>query len=146
MRKVFLGMFLGLSALAFSAAPSGDSLVKDHMNVGVVATIKEGDSLKQAADMMFGKDYTALAVVDGQGKIIGQLSEGDLARYMVEHASWESVAVKESHLMRAPSVVQATDKMSKVNLDKSTFVVDDSGRLKGTVTPSDVFNSAARAK
>lgn len=146
MRKIFLGMFLSLSALVFAAAPSTSSLVKDHMNAGGVASVKEEDSLKKAAELMFTKDYTALAVVDGQGKIIGQLSEGDLAKYMVEHKDWEDVPVQQSRLMQAPNTVLPTDKMSNVNLAKPTFVADENGRLQGTVTPSDVFNSAAREK
>jgi acetoin utilization protein AcuB len=59
-------------------------LVKDTMTRGPVV-IQEGSDISEAADAFVGRRFGALPVVDGEGRMVGMLSQLDVIQAYREH-------------------------------------------------------------
>ena len=122
-------------------------LVRDIMSSPIVTATQE-ESVKSVAIRMKKKGIGAIVVVDGSKKPIGIVTEGDIVRRLVTGLSSESVSVKVKEVMSKPLLViyegkrleEATRAMSSKKI-KKLGVVDDSKRLIGIVTASDIMRN-----
>lgn len=61
----------------------GEIMTKD------VVTIQADDSVEEAARLMLEQKISGLPVVDGEGNLVGMITESDIFRIVVHHG-WES--------------------------------------------------------
>lgn len=124
-----------------------------------VTTLTAGTGLREAAALMRSTGLSSLPVVDGEGRVAGVLSEGDLlvkverpapagsSRSFSERrrrARWCGTLVGD--LMSRPAVIARPDTpapaAARTMLDyglERLPVVDDAGRLVGTVSRRDLL-------
>jgi len=134
--------------------------------------IAPGASLHQAAEVFAESDASVLMVADGDGRLVGVLSEGDLIRAMlpdleairgaggslldalrvfVEHGAQLAERPITPYLITQPITVAPGDHVAMVatilmqRMIHRLPVVDD-GILVGTVSRSDVCRAVLRAK
>jgi CBS domain-containing protein len=127
-------------------------LVSDWMTKDVI-TIAPETSLKEAHDIMNQKHIRRLPVVT-QGKVVGIVTLGDIRGAEPSKASslsvWEMndllAKLKVSEIMtRNPATIQQSASIgdaAKIMLEKkfsSLPVVDETERLVGIITESDIF-------
>ena len=129
-------------------------LVRDIMTTDVV-TVGPGTGLREAAHLLVGHRFTALPVVDGDGELVGVLTESDLAplrrhdarspKLAAEMAATVPVRVGEVATPNPVTVRPWTDAADAVDLMRSSrhrsLPVVDGGRLAGIVTRSDVLRA-----
>lgn len=122
-------------------------LVKDIMSSPIVTATQE-ESVKNIAIRMKRKQIGAMVVVDKNKKPMGIVTEGDIVRRLVTGLSGKSVSVKVKDVMSKPLLViyegkrleEAARAMSSKKI-KKLGVVDDSKRLIGIVTTSDIMRN-----
>jgi len=142
--------------------------VRDVMTKDVVS-IRPFATLKEAAELLVQHRISGLPVVDGDGRVVGVLSEGDilfrereapepkglLARLLeVEplDVKWKLEAHTAGAAMTAPPVTisprKAVSEAASVMIDAGVNrlpVVDDEGRLLGIVTRADLVRAFIRS-
>ena len=138
--------------------------VRDVMN-REPASVPEGTSMADAAELLIRTHANDLAVVDAAGAFVGILAEGDLLRHALPKfeqvvASADSVAEAyemflasgqsladqpiDRAIIRNPILIRPDDELLKaaaVMISKNIrtlCVVDDEGRLAGTVSRANV--------
>jgi CBS domain-containing protein len=125
-------------------------------------TAHPATTVKEALRLLDSHDITSMPVVDGDGRIVGILSEADLLRESVPHDSrTHLIPAPEEHtdpattlaevMSRHPVVVKgssdladAVDLLTSTNV-KSLPVVDDLQRPIGMISRRDVVHRLARA-
>jgi CBS domain-containing protein len=125
-----------------------DLQVADLMSIEPI-TITEDAPLAQAEQLMQQRSVTGLPVVDGQGRLVGVLSQTDLVRAHVveEHWNrWPGLAVR--HLMTSPPLtVSATARISEAAalMEKHhvhrLVVVDPDLRPTGVISTLDLVRA-----
>lgn len=134
------------------------STVSDVMTRTVVA-LARGAAFKDIAGTMRQWGISALPVLDGEGRVIGVVSEADLLRKEelrdsdprpagpVPVPDEKAEAVTAEELMTTPAVtVRADDTVARAarimarHKVKRLPVVDDTGALQGIVSRSDLLN------
>jgi len=133
------------------------TLVKDCMSTNVV-TIGLDESLPEAQRLMLDNDIRRLAVVEGDNKLIGILSMTDVYEAGPSDATslsiWEVNYLLAKTLVREiftpdPKTVKPDNTMSdaaRLMLDNkfgALPVVDDTNKVIGIVTQSDIFKMVA---
>jgi CBS domain-containing protein len=133
-------------------------LVREVMSRAVV-TVGPDTPIGAAAALLTGRGFTALPVVDGDGEVVGIVTEADLLRDRVRHDARSLVA---EELAAAPlarvgdvmttqvlTVAPATDvadlvqRMQALGI-RAVPVVRPSGRLVGIVSRRDVLSTFSR--
>lgn len=138
-----------------------------HQKVGnvmntEVATVREGTPFKDVVRALARRDVSAVPVVDGDGRVLGVVSEADLLvkqgtqeiEFTRSLASWwrgrrtmrRAAATTAGQLMTRPAITVAEDAtvagaarlMTRHNV-KRLPVVDADGRLVGIVSRKDVL-------
>lgn len=133
-----------------------------------VSTVDPDSPITRVVEMLLDKDFTAMPVVDGQGKLVGMISDNDLLtrggmRITISlkratdpefvrglHESLEDPRHKVSEVMTTdvvtvgPAMVlgRAARLMVEKHL-KRLPVVDDSGKLLGILSRLDILNTIA---
>jgi signal-transduction protein with cAMP-binding, CBS, and nucleotidyltransferase domain len=101
-----------------------------------------GVSLKEAARLLLARGVSGLPIVDGEGRVLGVLSESDLVASPRAHVVGEAMSAPaltiESHRPAA-----AAAKLIHERRVNRLPVVDD-GRLVGIVTRADLVRAFAR--
>jgi CBS domain-containing protein len=136
-------------------------LVQDVMTKRPV-TVTRDWRVKQAVMLLAERQMSSLPVVDGRGRVCGIVSEADLIRNafaqdsrLHERPTNDPRGVTPllvSEVMTSPAVTvrerndlaDVVELMTRRNL-KSLPVVDDEGRVVGTVSRSDVIRVRARS-
>lgn len=127
--------------------------VRDLMTASPI-TVRPGEPLRAAADLLAAHGVTALPVVDERGRVVGVLSEadllgpgsgsgpgpGDLAGTVGEAMS--SVVV----LVHPETDVAALRRVLVDRLVKSLPVVDAADQVVGVVSRSDVVRAMVRGR
>jgi CBS domain-containing protein len=133
-----------------------------------VATVHPDSPVTQVVELLLDKDFTAVPVVDDQGKVVGMVSDNDLLTrggmnvtislkkatdldYVRElHESLENPDRKVSEVMTREVVTTAPDtilgRAARVMVDKHLKrlpVVDGDGKLVGILGRLDVLNTIA---
>jgi CBS domain-containing protein len=142
--------------------------IKEIMSSEVV-TVSTATSLKQVAELLAERRISGLPVVDGEGAVVGVVSEADilfkergpstrrgifawlLDRYGVD-GQLKLEARTAGEAMTSPAIVTRPDSMvaeaAHVMLDRRVNrlpVVDARGRLAGIVTRADLVRAFARS-
>ena len=118
-----------------------------------VAHIMESDNLRQVLETMEQYGFTALPMLNMQGKYIGTITEGDLLWYLKEQGfpaveELEDVSITVVHRHRDNKAVNVHEKMEglieKVTNQNFVPVVDDDKIFIGLVTRKDVLLHMAK--
>ena len=118
-----------------------------------VAHIMESDNLRQVLETMEQYGFTALPMLNMQGKYIGTITEGDLLWYLMEQGfpaveELEDVSITVVHRHRDNKAVNVHEKMEglieKVTNQNFVPVVDDDKIFIGIVTRKDVLLHMAK--
>ena len=134
-------------------------LVKDVMTSPAI-TVPAGTTVKEGLRLLDEHRVTSLPVTDGQGHVLGIVSEADLLRDAVRRDARTHIILEESvdeHPSRVEDVMSIltmtvtgdTDLSDAVELMTSTAVkslpVVDRGRVVGVISRSDVVHLLARS-
>ena len=118
-----------------------------------VAHIMESDNLRQVLETMEQYGFTALPMLNMQGKYIGTITEGDLLWYLKEQGfptieELEDVSITVVPRLRDNKAVNVHEKMEglieKVTNQNFVPVVDDDKIFIGLVTRKDVLLHMAK--
>ncbi len=118
-----------------------------------VAYVDESDSVRQVLEKMQHHGYTAIPVLNKQGKYIGSINEGDLLWYLKEQdfpdlETLESTSMGEIRRHRDNKPVYVHENMeglfAKVINQNFVPVVDDDKIFIGIVTRRDVMMNMAK--
>ena len=123
--------------------------VQDVMTIEVVVT-HPTTPIKQVADLLAGHGLSALPVTDGQGRVLGVVSKGDLLRGP-QRPVGGPVGTTAGEAMTSPAVTvsphatltEAARRMQARGV-KRLPVVADSGRLIGIVSRADLLRPLVR--
>jgi CBS domain-containing protein len=129
---------------------TSDRLVHELMSRDPI-TILDHASLEDAADLLFGYDIGALAVVDDDGRLVGVISQTDLVQLRGRGAiqrDWHRLCV--ATVMTSPAVVIGADdeiaEAARRMTDRAVhrlFVVDADGAPIGVISTSDIVSDIA---
>lgn len=117
-----------------------------------VAYLKDNFTVRQALEKMRKHGYTAIPVLDEEGKYIGTVSEGDFLWHIVESKNTiEETSMKAMELILLSEIL-TEDKNPPVNITTSVEalltkatrqnfvpVIDDNGIFIGIVTRQDII-------
>lgn len=117
-----------------------DNIVSDLMITDVI-TIKEEDSVKKAATLMFDKNITHLPVVTDENKLIGIVTSWDLSKSIATNTdSLRDIMTTTVKFCHSSDTIEDISKMMR-KFDISCLpVVDDDFVVEGMVT-SDQLNN-----
>ncbi len=124
-----------------------------------VKYVKEENTIEDALEKMHKYGYTAIPVLDGKGRYVGTISEGDFLWYIVSRlkesdkdsfTSEEGLCVKDLMKERKNSPINITTSMEEllVQATQQNFVpvVDDDGIFVGIVTRHDIIKYYAERR
>lgn len=140
----------GFTAHDFKEIHPGGSLgasmkfIADVMHTGEAMPLaSKGTVMSEALLTMTEKSLGCLGIVDGDGKLIGMITDGDLRRHMgpdLVHAKAEAIMTKNPNTLRPDALASAA--LEQINALKRTqmFVVDD-GRPVGIIHVHDLLRA-----
>lgn len=114
-----------------------------------IAFVPINSTLRQALEKMEYHRYTAVPIIDDDGRYVGTLTEGDLLWHMKKLDVFSVRDLEEIPLTDVPrrfqhqavSVRERVEALLKLALDQSFVpVVDDEGRFIGIVTRKAVIS------
>jgi len=144
----------GFRAEDFARSHPGGSLgrkllthVSDVMRTGhAVPAVRPNASFSELMREMSAKGLGATAVVDGEGRVIGIFTDGDLRRLVEKGADMRQLTAGDvmhrgPHTMRPDALAaEAADLMERKRIT-SVLVVDGDGRLCGAVNSNDLMRA-----
>lgn len=110
-------------------------------------------TMRQVIEKMEHHRYTAIPLIDNEGKYVGAITEGDLLWKLKNTRgltidNTEKVSIKDVHRhMQSDTVSIESDIEDLINLSKSQNfvpVVDDEGIFIGIIKRSDIINYCAK--
>jgi len=110
-------------------------------------------TMRQVLERMEYHRYTAIPLIDNEGKYVGAITEGDLLWKLKNTRgltidNTEKVSIKDVHRhMQSDTVSIESDIEDLINLSKSQNfvpVVDDEGIFIGIIKRSDIINYCAK--
>lgn len=121
--------------------------VRDYMTSHLV-TFRADTDLFTAINRLLEHRISGAPVVDGQGRLIGLLSEGDCLRATLSGAYYESIGGTVSDYMSRDiecispeaSVIEVAERFLQGKLGRMPVIAD--GRLIGQISRSDVLRAA----
>ncbi len=122
--------------------------VRDVMSAGDLPVLRSGDTMRQAIVLLAEKRGIAIQL-DGDDRLMGIMTAGDLTRMMEREADILSVAT-DRVLTRAPKTARADELASAVAFRMEEHgimampVVDDADRLVGVVHLHDLMRARVR--
>ena len=114
-----------------------------------VEYINRDSTVRQALEKMLYHKYTALPIIDGEGRYVGTLSKDDLFRYLLASGDFDRFALEEISVMELvdesyskPLYQNATlaDLIEQVKEHNFVPVVDDRHCFIGLILRRDVLN------
>ncbi len=116
-----------------------------------VCSCSPDDSLQRAAQLMWEADCGALPVVDGENRVVGMITDRDIAMaaYTRGRALWEipvhGAMAKHVHGVREDDSIDVIEAlMSRVRV-RRVPVLDGDGRLKGILSMNDLARHTQRS-
>jgi CBS domain-containing protein len=141
------GLTHALGELVAPRAVATPTRVRDVMTRNV-ATCQASDSLNRAAQLMWETDCGAVPVVDGQGKLVGIVTDRDvcMAAYtrglpLAQLSVTAAMSRNVRHCKAEDSLRLAMDEMTKHQIRRIPVLADD-GSLVGIVALADVARLA----
>lgn len=121
--------------------------VENIMHAGVEnAVTPEGSTLRSAIVEMSGKGLSMVTIVDGDGRLKGIITDGDLRRMLergtdVYHEVVDNVMTKSPrYIDRRDMAVNALQKMSDLRITGMP-VVDENGIVVGSILMQDIYKA-----
>lgn len=110
--------------------------------------IRPDATLRDALKAIDASGAGIALVVDGEGRLIGALSDGDLRRALIRGANLEDAAASAANLTPV-SIGDSQDRAAVLAMLRSTSVrqlpvVDPTGRVAGLITASDFLDIPVR--
>ena len=115
-----------------------------------VQYVFDHNTLRQGLERMKAHGYTALPVIDSDGKYVGTVSEGDFLYYILDQRN-NSLKAKEKHLVRDilregfnPAVridVTMDELLERAMRQNFVPVTDDFDTFIGIVTRQDIIRN-----
>lgn len=116
--------------------------VKAHMSGDPVAVSTETGAA-EAWRLMVERRIRHLAVIDGEGKVVGVLSRGDLLHVALRGKQVRDLMTPEPETVRAETpLAEAADRMADRRVG-CLPVVDERGRLAGLFSETDALRALA---
>lgn len=140
----------GFTSTDFSVFHPGGKLgaqllrVEQIMGTGAAIPIVEDSATVSAATIeMSSKRYGATAIVDGEGKLIGAFTDGDLRRCIAAHDLQDSIAAHMSpNPVAVPVGTLCAEALRIMNSNAvSVIFVEDQGKLAGIVHIHDIVRT-----
>jgi CBS domain-containing protein len=109
------------------------------------------DNLQRAAQLMWENDCGAVPVVDGEGRVVGMITDRDIcmAAYTQGRALWEipvaSAMANQVHGVRATDPIDAVETLMRNVRVRRVPVLDADGRPEGIVSTNDLARHARRS-
>lgn len=116
-----------------------------------VESCNVNDNLQRAAQVMWEKDCGAVPVVDGEGRVVGMVTDRDIcmAAYTQGQALWQipvSIAMAtQVHGVRESDPLDVVEGLMRDVRVRRVPVLDEDGRLKGIVSMNDLARHARRS-
>lgn len=107
--------------------------------------LSDTDSLDLAVELLMGSSYTAVPVIDDEGKYIGTVSEGDFLRVVMERGREELKNIKVSDIVSRDmggvvlNTVEREEIMEKILERNFLSIVDDRQCFIGIITRRSVI-------
>lgn len=114
-----------------------------------ITVLKNEYTLRQTIEVMERSGFTALPIIDEQGKYIGTVSEGDILWYLKRLGSFDLRSAEKIPLMtivrhRDNRPIKVTEDMANlINMSKQENfipVIDDRDMFIGIVTRQDIID------
>ena len=108
------------------------------------------DDLQRAAQIMWENDCGIVPVVDGEGRVVGMITDRDIcmSAYTQGKALWEipvsSAMAKQVHGVREDDELEAIETLMKRTQVRRVPVLDGEGHLKGILSMNDLVRHAHR--
>jgi CBS domain-containing protein len=130
---------------------------KEHtMNVSdlMTKTVKScgtDDNLQRAAQIMWENDCGAVPVIDGDGRVVGMITDRDIcmAAYTQGQPLWNipvsSAMADQVHMVRESDSLDVVETLMRNVRVRRAPVVDADGRLRGIVSMNDLARHARRS-
>jgi arabinose-5-phosphate isomerase len=140
----------GFTAHDFKEIHPGGSLgaslkfISDVMHTGDAMPLASEDTvMSEALLTMTEKSLGCLGIVDGDGKLVGMITDGDLRRHMgadLVHAKAQAIMTKNPNTLRPDALASAA--LEQINALKRTqmFVVED-GKPVGIIHVHDLLRA-----
>lgn len=104
--------------------------VKDVMTTKVI-TVKEDDLLKDVCLYCSEKEVSGLPVINGQNKVVGVISEGDLIRAVLP--TYGEITDQETFLQNAENIEKKASEAAKIKvkevMSKPAITIDEDAPL-----------------
>ena len=120
--------------------------VRDLMHVGdAVPVVTEAATMKEAIEEMSAKRLGMTTVVDGQGRLVGVITDGDLRRHQLAHGSL--LDRRAGDCMTAdPKCINADDLATRAlalmeGVMTSLVIVDENSRPAGVIHIHDILRA-----
>lgn len=107
--------------------------------------LSDTDSLDLAVELLMGSSYTAVPVIDNEGRYIGIVSEGDFLRVVMERGREELKNIKVSDIVNRDmggvvlNTVEREEIMEKILERNFLSIVDDRQCFIGIITRRSVI-------
>jgi len=127
------------SRRASRASVAPEIAIRDVMECDL-ATVLPGTPLRAAVRVMIENQISSIPVVDGEGRIMGALNEGDLMRVFYEldvHCVADVMTRQPIVLPIDAPLVDVIDRLMSSNFRR--VLIHDGGRLVGVITRSHVM-------
>jgi len=113
------------------------------MNIIQRLGISKDETIKKALKQLDENARKILFVIDGEGKLIGTITDGDIRRWILKHGSLNDAV--EKIMNDNPYVLNVRDKYKAKRIMKEKTIqavpiVDDTGKLAAAVFWNDVFD------
>jgi CBS domain-containing protein len=109
------------------------------------------DNLQRAAQIMWENDCGIVPVVDGDGRLVGVITDRDvcMAAYTQGQPLWQilvsNAMAKQVHGVRETDLVEAAEGLMRRVRVRRVPVLDGDGRLRGIVSMNDLARHAHRS-
>ena len=117
-----------------------------------VCVLHRGNTLRQGIEKLRQYGFTAVPVIDEEGKYCGTITEGDLLRQVLVHedrGEWEHILLRDvmgRETRRPVNIMADMDELLQLAMTQNfVSVVDDRGMFIGIVTRQDIMRYFAKA-
>ena len=110
----------------------------------LVTTITDDSTVRQALEKMKFHRYTALPVLDREGKYVGTVREGDLFRYFLDRDEFSAKSAEQDPVRLLLHTASMRDLIEQVTEHNFVPVVDDRGCFIGMILRREVLSFLLR--
>jgi CBS domain-containing protein len=122
-----------------------------ELMTSAVKACSTNDNLQRAAQIMWENDCGIVPVVDGEGRVVGMVTDRDIcmAAYMHGQPLWQipvsNTMATKVHGVRESDPIDVVETLMRRVQVRRVPVVDGDGRLKGILSMNDLARHAHRS-